>query len=103
MLTDQPNSAPEPRQSDRAGRQRKISEAMIKTAIVIRAVVFFFIAAFFLAMTYAILLEPSVHALARKSSILVRSIVLASVLLPSLAIAIWDARRQSRKHFGPKA
>ena len=102
MLTDEPSHSPESHRSDRVDRQRKITEVMIKSAIVVRSVVFFFLTAFFLNMVYLILVDPSVHSLARKKLGLIRTIVFSAVLLPALAIALLDARGQLRKYFGSK-
>lgn len=99
MLKKDPDPSAEPHQAD--DRQRKVSENMIKTAIMVRAIVYFFLAAFFLNIAYLMAL-PSLEAFLPKDSVVARCIVFSAILLPPLAIAIWDARCQARKYFGPK-
>lgn len=99
MLKNGPDPGAEP---DPPGdRQNKISENMMKTAIMVRAIVFFFLAAFFLNIAYLMAL-PSLERSLPKDSAVARCIVFGAILLPPFALAFCDARRQSRKYFGPK-
>lgn len=98
MLKNDPDPGAEPHKPD--DRQNKVSENMIKTAILARAVIFFFLAAFFLTIALHTLVAP--HEDESAPTVLAGIVVLGSVLLPSLALAFWDARRQSRKYFGSK-